>query len=167
MTTAMVPVPLRLRVTDDMHRRELEYTARTGIYATLVLLSLLRPVLCGETGLSADELQLRETAQQCSETALRRYALSSAEPAEKVAEAAFDKCKEPWNRFAEALGRRIEASAESMEARKKCVKYKGLSVPECSVTGTTSVYVFTSERQRFVHDASTEVFDIRAEAVGK
>jgi hypothetical protein len=38
-------------------------TARTTIYATLVLLSLLRPVLCGETGLSADELQLRETAQ--------------------------------------------------------------------------------------------------------
>jgi hypothetical protein len=135
--------------------------------ATLVLLSLLRPVLCGETGLSADELQLRETAQQCSETALRRYALSSAEPAEKVAEAAFDKCKEPWNRFAEALGRKIEASAKSMEAQKNCVKYRGLSAHECSQTGMTSFYLFGSERQRFIHDASTEVFDIRAEAAGK
>jgi hypothetical protein len=150
----------------DMHRRELEYTARTTIYATLVLLSLLRPVLCGEPGLSADELQLRETAQQCSEAALRRYALSSADPAEKVAEAAFDKCKEPWNRFAEALGRRVEASAGMREARKNCVKYKGLSAPECSGP-PASFYAFDAERKRFVHDAFTEVFDIRAEAAGK
>jgi hypothetical protein len=149
-----------------MHRRELEYTARTTIYAALVLLSLLRPVLCFEPGLSADELRLRETAQQCSEAALRRYALSSADPAEKVAEAAFDKCKEPWNRFAEALGRRVEASAEMREARKNCVKYRGLSPSECSGPGS-AFYAFDSERKRFVHDAFTEVFDIRAEAAGK
>jgi hypothetical protein len=121
-------------------------------------------MLCGETELSADELQLRadelqlradelqlrETAQQCSETALRRHALSSAELAEKVAEAAFDKCKEPWIRFAEALGRRIEASA---------VRRKRVSSFKCS-RGSASFYAFDSERQRFVHDASTEVFDI-------
>ncbi|TPW00436.1 MAG: hypothetical protein USCAAHI_00113 [Beijerinckiaceae bacterium] len=77
--------------------KSLEHTARTTIYAALVLLSVRGPALCGETDLSADELQLRETAQQRSETVLRRYALSSAELAEKVAEAAFDKCKEPWN----------------------------------------------------------------------
>jgi hypothetical protein len=153
------------RVTDYMRRRELEYTARTAIYATLVLLSLVRPVLAD---LTADELKLRETAQQCSETALRRYALSSsAEPAEKVAEAAFNKCKEAWNRFADALSSRIEASAGSMEAQKNCVKYRGLSSAECSRMGSTSVFVFDQERQRFIHDASTEVFDIRAEAAGK
>jgi hypothetical protein len=146
---------------NDMHRRELEYTARTTIYATLVLLSL-----CGEPDLSADELQLRETAQQCSEAALRRYALSSADPAEKVAEAAFDKCKEPWNRFAEALGRRVEASVGMREARENCVKYKGLSAAECSGP-PASFYAFDAERKRFVHDAFTEVFDIRAEAAGK
>jgi hypothetical protein len=138
----------------------------TPIYAILVLLSLVRPVLCGEPGLTADEVQLRETAQQCSETALRRYALSSADPAEKVAEAAFDKCKEPWNRFADALGGRVEASAESREARKNCVKYRGL-IPECSRTDSASRYAFDSERKGFVRDATTEVFDIRAEAAGK
>jgi hypothetical protein len=140
-------------------------TARTTIYATLVLLSLLRPV---SADLTADELKLRETAQQCSETALRRYALSSsAEPAEKVAEAAFNKCKEAWNRFAEALSSRIEAGAGSREAQKNCVKYRGLSSAECSRMASTSVYLFDQERQRFIHDASTEVFDIRAEAAGK
>jgi len=106
---------------NDTCRRELKRTARRTIYAVLVLLSLPSPVLCGETDLSSDELQLRETAQQCSETALRSFALSSAEPAEKVAEAAFDKCKEPWNRFAEAAGRRIDASAVTREAQKNCV----------------------------------------------
>jgi hypothetical protein len=120
-------------------------------------------VLCGEPGLTADELQLRETAQQCSETALRRYALSSADPAEKVAEAAFDKCKEPWNRFAEALGSRVDT--ETREAQKNCVKYRGLSPWECS--GHGSAIVFNRERELFVRDATTEVFDIRAEAAGK
>jgi hypothetical protein len=152
---------------NDMRRDKLEYSARTTAYAALVLLSLPRPALCGEADLSADELQLRETAQQCSEAALRRYALSSAEPAEKVAEAAFDKCKEHWNQFAAALGSRIEASAGMRETQKNCIKYYGLSSPKCSLTVPASFYVFDSARKGFIHDASTEVFDIRAEASGK
>jgi hypothetical protein len=35
-------------------------------------------------------------AKKCSDDALRRYALSNAEPAEKVAAIAFEKCSDQW-----------------------------------------------------------------------
>jgi hypothetical protein len=122
---------------------------RTTIYAALVILSVPRPALCGDA--PEQENQLWNTANQCSEAALRRYALSSTEPAEKVAEAALDKCKGSWLRPAQTVGRRIEA--ETRETQKDCIKFHGASSPMCNRL-PPSMFFLDLTRERFVHDAS-------------
>jgi len=94
---------------------------------------------------------------------LRRYALSSADPAEKVAQAAFDKCIDLWRREGEAVGRKIDASAGHKEWLANCVKFGG---SDCKPR-PTSLSAIDAAEQMFVHDATIEVFDIRAEAAGK
>lgn len=124
-------------------------------------------VLLSSAGVRAEtdaEHQLWVAAQQCSETALRRYALSSTEPAEKVAEAAFDKCKDLWQRPTEIEGPKLDASVTLREAQKNCEKLLGSSCPSAL---PSSFYLMNAARRQFVAHASTEVFDIRAEAADK
>ena len=111
-----------------------------------------------------EEKQLIVDAMQCSESALRRYALSSADPAEKVTQAAFDKCIDLWRRYGESVGRRIDASAETIETQKNCKKFYRNN---CPVKLPASLDVINAAEEFFVHDATIEVFDIRAAAAGK
>jgi hypothetical protein len=97
---------------------------RAIICGVFVLLTLNVSAPAGD---DRTEQQLWLAAQQCSEGALRRYALSSTDPAEKVAVAAFDKCEDMWEKIAELKASEIEAGAE--EARRKCDKLQGSSCP--------------------------------------
>jgi hypothetical protein len=126
--------------------------------------------LAGATSALCDELvvpqeqQLADLARQCSETALRRYALSSQDPAEKVAQAAFNKCSEQWGRLADVSGRRMDADPITQETQKNCIKYQG---DKCPPKLPGRFYVLRAEEAQFTYSATTEVFDIRAEAAGK
>jgi hypothetical protein len=117
-------------------------------------------------GSDDDEQQLRDAAQQCSETVLRRYALSSADSAEKVAQAAFYKCSELWARFADIAGRRVDADPDVQKSHKWCLEYP--NSPRCPpLRLPSSSYVMDAAHDMFTYKAATEVFDIRAEAAGK
>ncbi|MET4418314.1 hypothetical protein ABIB09_000694 [Bradyrhizobium sp. RT3a] len=67
-------------------------------------------------------------AQQCSEAALNSYALSSAEPAEKIAEIAFQKCAERWRKAFEPVGQQMDANPAVREAQETCIKKIGCIV---------------------------------------
>ena len=123
-----------------------------------------------EPSLTNEELQQQKTmkpyqeaAKQCSEIALRRYALSSTEPAEKVAEAAFDKCSNLWHQLTEAGDRMFMASDIGKETMKNCIKKRGLSYSECLPRPGIAL---DREREVFVHDSQLEAFDIRADEAG-
>lgn len=143
------------------------FVSRTTMFAVLILLPIAKPALCGDDGappIPPAEQQLWDSARQCSETMLRRYALSGTEPAEKVAEAAFDKCKELWGKAAEVGGRRIENGAIYKETQANCIH--NLGAANCS-THPSSSHFMEAMRTMFIRTATTEVFDIRAEAAGK
>jgi hypothetical protein len=100
-------------------------------------------------------------ALQCSNSELERYALSSADPAEKVAEAAFEKCSDRWREVAEAWGRDQEGNPQLKVARENCLKKLD---SDCPPTLPSSVYYLDAARRTFVHDSVVKVFDIRAKA---
>jgi hypothetical protein len=103
-------------------------------------------------------------AKKCSDDALRRYALSNAEPAEKVAAIAFEKCSDQWERAALANAKIMDASPVLKEAQENCVKKLGSSCPPAR---PSIVYLMDALRRTFQHDAIIQVFDIRAEASRK
>src|ERR1700740_165756 len=62
-------------------------------------------------------LDLFADAKQCSEAALTSYALSSADPAEKIAEMAFRKCSDKWSQAFDPVGKQMDASPEHQGAQ--------------------------------------------------
>jgi hypothetical protein len=133
-------------------------------YAAVVLfliLSGIRPSISGDALNEAIAHEYSVDAFQCSETALRQYALSSSETAEKVADAAFEKCSDKWGRYAEFSGKIMESSAVSKEAQANCEKMRGA---ECPTKLPGSVYMIQAAKRTFLATAVTEVFDIRADA---
>ena len=107
-------------------------------------------------------LDLFADAKQCSEAALTSYALSSAEPAEKIAEMAFRKCSEKWSQAVEPLGKQMDANPARQEAYKNCIDKLGPS--SCPVPLPSSVYLMDAAQQSFQNQAVTKVFDLRAKA---
>ena len=104
-------------------------------------------------------------ALQCSKAALTAYALSSSEPAEKIADVAFDKCSEKWSRAAELAGRDPAVSRTTAEAQENCIKKLGAAA--CPNPLPYRVYLTEAAKRTFRHDAVIEVFDLRAKAAGK
>jgi hypothetical protein len=107
----------------------------------LVALGFSSPALCGDAAFDA--------ARKCSEVALHRYALTSMDSAQKVAQAAFDKCADLWGAAAQELSEELPRSDDPMDVVKR-----RLIAGEAAERG-------------FLAKATDEVFDIRAEAPGK
>ena len=87
---------------------------------------------------SAASAQSLADAKQCSEAALTSYALSSAEPAEKIAEMAFRKCSDKWSEALDPVGKQMDANPELQEAQENCIKKLGPS--SCPAPLPSSVY---------------------------
>lgn len=104
-------------------------------------------------------------AKQCSEDALNSYALSSSEPAEKIAEIAFRKCSDKWREALEPVGQQMDASPTLKEAHETCIKKLGPS--SCPAPLPSILHLMNAAQQTFQYDAVTKVFDIRAKATGK
>jgi hypothetical protein len=104
-------------------------------------------------------------AQECSDAALNSYALSSAEPAEKIAEIAFRKCADQWREALEPVGQQMDASPALREAQETCIKKLGAS--SCPAPLPSIVHLMDAAQRTFQNDAVTKVFDIRAKAAGK
>jgi hypothetical protein len=104
-------------------------------------------------------------AKQCSEAALTSYALSSAEPAEKIAEMAFRKCSDKWSQAVEHVGKQMDASPDLKEAQENCIKKLGPS--SCPTPLPSIVHLMNAAQRTFQYEAETKVFDIRANAAGK
>jgi 23S rRNA maturation mini-RNase III len=133
-------------------------------YAAVVLfliLSSIRPSISGDALYEAIAHEYIVDAFQCSETALRQYALSSSETAEKVADAAFEKCSDKWSKYAEFSGKSMDSSATLKQAQANCEKMRG---SECPSALPGSLYLIQAAKRTFLYKAVTEVFDIRAEA---
>jgi hypothetical protein len=126
-----------------------------------VMLDSVRPSASGDTLNEGTAHDCAVAALQCSEVALRRYALSSSETAEKVADVAFEKCSDEWGRYAEFSGKSMDNSAALMEAQANCEKKMG---PDCPTKLPGSIYTLQAAKRAFLATAVTEVFDIRAEA---
>lgn len=91
--------------------------------------------------------------------------MSSAEPAEKVAEMAFRKCAEKWREAFEPAGRQMDANPALKEAQETCIKKLGSS--SCPTPLPSIVHLMNAAQRTFQSDAVTKVFDIRAKAAGK
>jgi hypothetical protein len=116
------------------------HKALAALLAALVFLTLSNSAQCGDAF---------DAARKCSEVALRRYALTSMDTAEKVAQAAFDKCADLWGAAAQELAGELPRSADPMDpANRRLIAGKAVE-------------------RGFLAKATVEVFDIRAEAVGK
>jgi hypothetical protein len=143
-----------------MHFKAMGGTMETRLTLTLSALliaaSIVRPAI-------ADDALWAE-AKKCSDDALRRYALSNAEPAEKVTAIAFEKCSDQWERAALANAKIMDTSPVLKEAQENCVKKLGSSCPPAR---PSIVYLMDALRRTFQHDAIIQVFDIRAEASRK
>jgi hypothetical protein len=124
--------------------------------ALLIAMSFVRPAV-------ADDALWGE-AKKCSGAALRRYALSNAGAAEKVAAIAFEKCSDQWEKAAEVNAKTMDASPALKEAQENCVKKLGTSCPPAL---PSIIYIMDALRRTFQHDAIIQVFDIRAEASRK
>lgn len=101
-------------------------------------------------------------ALQCSKAALRQYALFTSEPAEKIADVAFDKCAEKWRKAAEAAGENSQIISMTAQAQANCIKKLGTDA--CPPPKPYSFYFMEATKRTFKHDAVIEVFDIRAGA---
>jgi hypothetical protein len=138
------------------------YDHRMTNPTTKILSALL--ALAMMTG-AASALDPVADAKQCSEAALTSYALSSAEPAEKIAEMAFRKCSDKWSEAVDPVGQQMDASPAHKEAQENCVRMLGPS--SCPVSLPSSVYLMNAAQRTFQYEAETKVFDIRAKAAGK
>jgi hypothetical protein len=104
-------------------------------------------------------------AKQCSEAALTSYALSSAEPAETIAEMAFRKCSDKWSQAVDPVGQQMDASPALKEAHENCIRMLGPS--SCPAPLPSRVYLMNAAQRTFQYEAVTKVFDTRAKAAGK
>jgi hypothetical protein len=91
--------------------------------------------------------------------------LRDAQPAEKVADVAFDKCSEKWGRAAETDASNPEASRLAVETQQNCIKKLGAAA--CPQPLPYSGYLIQAAKRTFRERAVIEVFDIRAKAAGK
>jgi len=133
---------------------------RCAAVVLFVMLSSVGPSISGDTLNDGIAHEYAVDAFQCSEAALRRYALLSSETAEKVADVAFEKCSDEWSRYAEFSGKLMDSSATSKEERANCERLRG---SECPTKLPGSFYMIQAA-SRFLSKAVTEVFDIRADA---
>jgi hypothetical protein len=132
---------------------------RGRVATALTLLSLLSGV-CTATAEDA-----YSDALQCSEAALTRYALSSSDPAESIADMAFDNCSEKWELAAEIAARNPDVSHLTAEAQEDCIKQLGVAA--CAQPLPPNVSYMQGAKRLFRHQAATEVLEIRAKAAGK
>ncbi|MCK1671233.1 hypothetical protein [Bradyrhizobium sp. 150] len=116
-------------------------------------------------GAAAAADDLTSDAIQCSKAALRQYALTTSEPAEKVADAAFGKCSEKWSQAADLAGRDPQVASMTAQAQAACVKKLGADA--CPPPRPYSFYFMEAAKRTFMHDAVIEVFDVRAGAAKK
>jgi hypothetical protein len=116
------------------------------------------------TTMAASALDPVAGAKQCSEAALTTYALSSAEPAETIAETAFRKCSGKWREAFDRVAREMDASPALKEAQENCIKKLGAS--SCPAPLPSIVVLMNAAQRTFQYDAGTKVFDIRAKAAG-
>jgi len=109
----------------------------------IVILSLLSGTAAfGQEGATSK-------AQNCSEAALHRYALSSTETAHEIAQAAYDKCATLWGDVAQEMAGPQLPGETGQEFVKRLLAYDHAA------------------QQQFLTHAAVEVFDIRADAAGK
>jgi hypothetical protein len=111
----------------------------------------------------AIEQKLYADAKKCSAAAVKTYALSNAEPAEKVAEMAFEKCSEEWRKATDWTEKGMQK--EIQVARDDCVKKLGEAA--CPTPVPFNIRLMNAARRTFVHNAAIEVFDIRASAAAR
>jgi hypothetical protein len=123
----------------------------------------LGAALTGAPATAADNII--SDAVRCSKAALRQYALTTSEPAEKVADAAFDKCSEKWGQAAELAGKDPQVISMTAQAQANCIKKLGTDA--CPPPMPYSFYFMEAAKRTFRHDAVIEVFDARAEAAKK
>jgi hypothetical protein len=128
----------------------------------IILLAVLALAM---TARAASTLDPVADAKQCSEAALSNYALSSAEPAEKIAEMAFRKCSDKWREAFDPVGREMDASPTLKEAQENCIKRLGPS--SCPAPLPSIVVLMNAAQRTFQSEAATKVFDIRAKVAGK
>jgi hypothetical protein len=104
-------------------------------------------------------------ALQCSEAALTRYALSSSDTPESIADMAFDNCAKKWELAAEIAVRSPNVSHLAAEAQEDCIKQLGVAA--CAQPLPPNVSYMQAAKRLFRRQAATEVLDIRAKAAGK
>ncbi|MET4067021.1 hypothetical protein ABID58_001804 [Bradyrhizobium sp. S3.2.6] len=127
-----------------------------------ILLGLLTLAIMTRAASALDSVA---DAKQCSEAALASYALTSAEPAEKIAEMAFRRCSDKWREAFDPVGREMDASPTLKEAQENCIKRLGPS--SCPAPLPSIVVLMNAAQRTFQSDAVTKVFDIRAKVAGK
>jgi hypothetical protein len=108
-----------------------------AVMMTLLAITGLVRLATAEDVRPPPRLDLFTDAKQCSEAALTSYALSSAEPAEKIAEMAFRKCSDKWRQAVEPLGKQMDANPARQEAYKNCID--NLRPSSCPVPLPSSV----------------------------
>jgi hypothetical protein len=107
-----------------------------------ILLALLTLAMMTRAASALDPVA---DAKQCNETALTSYALSSAEPAEKIAEMAFRKCSDKWREAFVLAGREMDASLTLKEVQENCIKRLG---PSSCPAPLPSIVVLMNAAQR-------------------
>jgi hypothetical protein len=120
-------------------------------------------ILCSVCTAAAEDAY--SDALQCSEAALTRFALSSSDTAESIADMAFDKCSDKWELAAEIAVRNPNVSHLTAEAQDNCIKQLGVAA--CAQPLPPNVSYMQGAKRLFRHQAATEVLDIRAKATGK
>ena len=130
----------------------------------LGIVALGAALLTGGPAAAADGIT--SDAVRCSKAALRQYALATSEPAEKVADAAFDKCSEKWGQaVAELAKKNPQVISMTAQAQANCIKKQGADA--CPPPMPYSFYLMEAAKRTFRHDAVIQVLDTRAEAAKK
>jgi hypothetical protein len=130
----------------------------------LGIIVALGSVLTGCPATAADDIT--SDAIRCSKAALKQYALATSDPAEKVADAAFEKCSEKWRQAAAELASKDpQIESTTKEAHANCIKRLGTD--SCPPPMPYTFYLVEAAKRTFKHDAVIEVFDARAEAAKK
>lgn len=96
--------------------------------------------------------QATASAQACSMDALKRYALSSNEPAKDVAEAAFTHCQSQWAEVTNAVAAALDRDSTELDRR---AIQTGRAPPNW-ITANNEVH------DSFIVRATPQVFELRA-----
>jgi hypothetical protein len=131
------------------------------VSALLVVLAFVTPGLAQDTLDESIAHELASDAFQCSDAALKLYALADSETTEIVADAAFEKCSDKWTKYAEFGGEMLDSSGLLKEAQSTCEKARGLN---CPAHPSGSYYALQAARRTFLAKAEKLVLEIRADA---